>query len=111
MEAGAQMVFSWAATGGLRHDLHAERKNASEGPSEQSFDTRDRRHGNGAYAAPFAGAHGWYWENPGGEAIKVRLTTAGFYTGAIEIRSDRTRHPHSPQAPDVLPMAPAASTP
>ena len=111
METGAAMVYSWTATGGLRHDMHAERRSTREGPTEQSFDTADRRLGNGSYAAPFAGVHGWYWENPGGETIKVRLTTAGFYTGAVEIRSDRTRHPHALQGPDALPRAAAASSP
>lgn len=110
MEQGASMLFAWTATGGLRHDMHAERaKGAGEGPAEESFDKQDRKQGTGSYAAPFTGIHGWYWENPGGEAIKVRLTTAGFYSGAIEIRSDRSRHPHALQAPESLPAA--AGTP
>jgi hypothetical protein len=111
MEQGASMLFAWTATGGLRHDMHAERaKGAGEGPAEESFDKQDRRQGTGSYAAPFTGIHGWYWENPGGEAIKVRLTTAGFYSGAIEIRSDRSRHPHKLQVSESLP-ATALGTP
>jgi len=35
-----------------------------------------------------------YWENPGGTPIKIHLTSAGFYTSAIEIHSNRTRYPH-----------------
>ena len=35
--------------------------------------------------------HGWYWENPGSDPITIRLTSSGFYSAAVEIRSDRTR--------------------
>jgi len=32
MEEGASMLFAWTATGGLRHDMHAERAKGSEIP-------------------------------------------------------------------------------
>jgi hypothetical protein len=54
MEQGASMLFAWTATGGLRHDMHAERaKGAGDGPAEESFDKQDRKQGTGSYAAPF----------------------------------------------------------
>jgi hypothetical protein len=93
LEKGAVMLYSWSATATVIHDFHGD----PEGGGEQaavSHEKKSRRDANGEFTAPFAGIHGWYWENPGGESITVNLTTAGFYTSAIEIRSDRTRKIH-----------------
>ena len=94
LEKDATMLYSWTATAGASMTSTARGHRARPtGPAEESFDKQERRQANGSYTAPFPGIHGWYWENPGGEAVKVRLTTAGFYTAATEIRSDRSRHP------------------
>jgi hypothetical protein len=89
LEQGATMLFSWRASGDVMHDLHGVPD--GEGTTEQSFDPRPRRQADGSFAAPFTGIHGWYWENPGGDTITVRLTTSGFYTAAHEFSFDRTR--------------------
>ena len=92
LEKGATMLYSWTATGGVVHDFHGERASTADGgPSEESFDKQDRRQASASFSAPFSGIHGWYWENPSGEPIKIQLTSAGFYTSAVEIRSDRSR--------------------
>jgi hypothetical protein len=104
MEKGATMVYSWTASSAVRHDMHGEHPADGGGePVAESFDKTDRRQAQGSFTAPFAGIHGWFWENPAGDRIKIRLTTAGFYSGAIEIRSDRTRHPRTLHTPDVVP--------
>ena len=103
LEKGAMMLYAWSATGALRHDQHGERAaGAGDEPAEESFDKEDRRQANGSLTAPFAGIHGWYWENPGAETITIRLTSAGYYTSAIEIRSDRTRRTRTLKAIDTL---------
>jgi hypothetical protein len=93
MEKGAQMLFSWTATAALLHDFHAERAGAAPdaAPIEESFDKAERSEANAGFIAPFAGIHGWFWENPGANPVTIRLTSAGFYTSAVEIRSDRSR--------------------
>lgn len=95
LEQQATMLYSWTASAPLIQDFHGERTSAGEeeeGPSEeQSYDKQNRRQANGSFAAPFAGIHGWYWENPGSDPITIRLTSSGFYSAAVEIRSDRTR--------------------
>jgi hypothetical protein len=104
MEKDATLLYSWTATAALRHDMHGERvAGATDGPPEQSFDKQDRRQAHGSLTAPFAGIHGWYWENPGGETITIRLTSAGYYTSAVEIRSDRTRRTRTLRTIDTLP--------
>jgi hypothetical protein len=83
---------SWKSTATVVHDLHGE-KDSARGEAV-SFEKKERRQGSGAFTAPFAGIHGWYWENPGGETITLTVRSAGFYTEALEFRSDRTRRAH-----------------
>jgi hypothetical protein len=93
LEKGASMLYSWTASSNLIHDMHGE-ENGVEPVSAVSFEKRNRQQGSGTFTAPFSGIHGWYWENPGGDPVTIRLKTAGFYSSALEIRSDRTRRTH-----------------
>jgi hypothetical protein len=104
LEQDATMVYSWTASSPVLQDFHGERAGAAENgaPAEESFDKRDREAADGSFTAPFAGIHGWYWENAGGEPVTVRLTTSGFYTAAVEIRSDRTRTARTLRTLDTL---------
>jgi hypothetical protein len=92
LEKGASMLYSWTASSDLIHDMHGESE--AEGDDAVSFEKRNRQQGSGTFTAPFAGIHGWYWENPGGENVTIRMKSAGFYSTALEIRSNRTRRPH-----------------
>ena len=111
LQKGATMLYSWTATGGLLHDFHGERAvdAVDGGPAEESFDKQDRRQANGSLTAPFSGIHGWYWENPGADPITIRLTSAGYYTAGIEIRSDRTRRTRTLRTLETLPPLPGPS--
>jgi hypothetical protein len=93
LEQGATMLYSWTASAPVIHDFHGERSSGASdgGPAEVSFDGQDRRQASGSFTAPFSGIHGWFWENPGGESIHIRLTSSGFYSSALEIHSDRSR--------------------
>ena len=101
LEKGAAMVFSWRASGDVMHDFHGDPE-GQPSTSAQSFDKRPRRQADGSFAAPFTGIHGWYWENPGGETITVRVTTAGYYTSAHQFRFDRTRTTREVRALDTI---------
>jgi hypothetical protein len=90
IEQGGAMVFSWEASRPVIYDFHSEPDGAPEGYAE-SFDKAETAQAHGTYTAPFSGIHGWFWENPGADAVTIRLTSAGFYTSAVEIRSDRSR--------------------
>jgi hypothetical protein len=111
LEQGASMAYSWAASAPVLQDFHGDRAGGGQDglPAEESFDKRDRQAADGSFTAPFAGIHGWYWENAGGEPVTVRLTTSGFYTGAVEIRSDRTRTARTLRTLDTLVPAGAVS--
>jgi hypothetical protein len=93
LEKGASMLYSWTASSSLIHDMHGESEISGNG-SAVSFEKRDRDRGTGALTAPFSGIHGWYWENPTGDKVTIRIRSAGFYSGALEIHSNRTRRTH-----------------
>ena len=94
---GAVMLYTWSATAAVIHEFHGDPDSNPDAPA--SFEKKDRRQASAAFTAPFAGIHGWYWENPGAEPVTITLTSAGFYTSAIELRSDRTRRVHELRAP------------
>lgn len=98
LEEGASMIFAWTASAAVIHDFHGEPDAGPKG-AETSYDKRDASQANGSFVAPFTGIHGWYWENPGGDRITVKIASAGFYNAAMEFRFDGTRQRH-----DVMPL-------
>ena len=97
----ATMLFEWVADGDVVHDFHGVPDGAPSS-AEQSYDKQARRRADGTFTAPFTGIHGWYWENPGGETVRVRVTTSGFYTSAREFRFDGTRIARDVRPLDVI---------
>ena len=92
LEAGASMVYSWQSSAVLSYDFHGQPDGAA-GRFAESFDIGDSDQGHGSYAAPFAGIHGWYWENKGTTQVTINLSSAGFYGHAYEGR-DRVNGTH-----------------
>lgn len=78
MDLDASMVFSWIATGEVYYDMHAEPAGLGEEYAE-SFEQGNAERQMGTFHAPFAGIHGWFWENRSGRTVEVKLYTAGFY--------------------------------
>lgn len=85
LDLDAPMVFSWLADGEVYYDMHAEPAGLGEEYVE-SFEQgiADRR--MGSYHAPFAGIHGWFWENRSSRTVLVRLFSAGFYQTSTVFR-------------------------
>lgn len=104
LQKGASMFFSWTASSNIVHDFHGDPDGAPSG-SSQSYDKQPRRRADGGFTAPFSGIHGWFWENPGGETVTVKVTTAGFYTGAQEFRYDGTRQPREIRTLDTIALS------
>ena len=85
---GDALLYSWTATVPVNYELHAEPDGAPTGYAE-SFEKRNgSTAASGTLTAPFAGIHGWYWENPGETPITVTLSAAGFYTMSHEFRKN-----------------------
>ena len=80
MALGDRMMFSWSAEGGvLNFDMHGEALNAAKDEFTSYWKGRDETEGHGAFEAPFAGTHGWYWRNRGDVPVTVRMKTSGYY--------------------------------
>jgi len=85
----AGMVFSWTASTTVVHEFHGD---PDTNPNDvQSYDKSNKSSASGSFAAPVTGIHGWFWENPSGERVTIKLTSAGFYSHAVEFHSDKTQ--------------------
>ena len=89
LEPGATMLYTWTATGEVNFDFHTEPAGLPPSASD-SFERGTASEGRGSYTAPYAGIHGWFWENDEEEVVTVTVTTAGFYSAAKEFRDDGT---------------------
>jgi hypothetical protein len=110
LRKGASMAYAWTATAPVVVDFHGEGTGllTDNAPSSQSYEKQNGRNASGSFAAPFTGIHGWYWENTGSEPVTVRVTSAGFFTSAVEIRSNGTRRTRDVRSIDEL-QTPAAT--
>jgi hypothetical protein len=87
LDKGDALLYSWSATAPVNYELHAEPDGAPRGYA-QSYEKRPGvNQASGTLTAPFAGIHGWYWENTGGQEVTVTLRAAGFYTISHEFRN------------------------
>lgn len=80
MAAGERLVYSWTATGnGVDVDMHGEAADGTGG--DRSYQAGEfQTSGHGAFEAPMAGNHGWFWQNLNDDPVTVTVKTAGFYT-------------------------------
>ncbi len=108
LEPGATMLYTWTATGEVNFDFHTEPAGLPPSASD-SFERGTASEGRGSYTAPYAGIHGWFWENDEEEVVTVTVTTAGFYSAAKEFRDDGTTAEHPVQ--DLIPPPTAAPVP
>jgi hypothetical protein len=79
MKAGQAIVYSWLSdNGNVYYDFHGEPPDNPKGSQTYKKD-EELRGANGAFVAPFAGVHGWYWVNLTAQRIKITLKISGFY--------------------------------
>ncbi len=89
---GAGMAFAWKASASVRHDFHGE---PDENPDDVvSYDESEKDGANGSFVAPMTGIHGWFWENTGPEAVRVKVVSSGFYTYSMEFHADGSKNRH-----------------
>ena len=100
----AEMLFSWSADGNVLQDFHGD-PDGGDKDATQSYDKQPRRRSDGSFTTPFSGIHGWYWENPGGETVTVKLATAGFYTAAHQFTMTGKREERQLRALDSIPIS------
>ena len=80
MQVGERMMFTWVAEGGaVNFDMHGEALGAAQDEFTSYWKGRSETSGHGAFQAPFAGTHGWFWRNRGTAPVTVRVRTSGYY--------------------------------
>lgn len=79
LEKDVSLGFEWETNGTKLHfDFHGEPKGDKTGYFK-SFKLATDNKSSGTLTTPFAGSHGWYWENKTREPVKVILKTKGDY--------------------------------
>jgi len=86
LDKGEALLYSWKTTVPVNYELHAEPDGAPRGYA-QSYEKSQATGQSGTLTAPFAGIHGWYWENTTDNEITLSLTTAGYYNMSHEFRA------------------------
>ena len=80
LEGGAAMLYEWKATEPVSFDFHTEREGSPD--ASDTFEKGEASEQRGAYVAPYAGIHGWYWKNNTDRDVTITLTSTGFYPSA-----------------------------
>lgn len=84
LDRGAAMLYEWKATESVSFDFHTEREGNPD--ASDTFEKGDASEKRGAYIAPYAGIHGWYWKNNTERDVTITLTSTGFYSSAKVFR-------------------------
>ena len=87
MDLDAPLVFTWSSNAELYYDMHAEPAGLGEEYAE-SYEQGNATEKTGSYHAPFAGIHGWFWENRSSQDVTVKLYSAGFYHSSTVFTSN-----------------------
>ncbi|MBX3706957.1 MAG: hypothetical protein KF911_10055 [Pseudomonadales bacterium] len=82
------LLFAWRADGELIAELHGEPDTGSAGRA-QAFQSVRSSARQGSLRVPFAGWHGWYWENRSGATVRLDLEVYGFTGRVREYRGGR----------------------
>lgn len=77
VDAGQGFAFHWTATGSLLMGMHGEPAIASGALTLYGVGANQRQ-GSGLLVAPFAGKHGWYWQNQSSDNVTVKVSVTGF---------------------------------
>ena len=88
LDKGESLLYSWQATAGVNVEFHAEPDGAPKGYAETYEKQGAVERASGTLIAPFAGIHGWFWENATNQPVTVSLTAAGFYNVSHEFHKD-----------------------
>lgn len=80
MTEGQSFSFSWASENGpVFVDMHGEPPNAGDNEFTSYWKEKAQEKASGVFVAPFAGTHGWYWQNMGEEPVTIQIAVSGFF--------------------------------
>ncbi len=86
LNKGETIVYSWAANHEVYVDFHGHPPDGSPEAANypENFFVRYSEgvmtDESGSLIAPFAGEHGWFWQNLGTDPVTIQLQVSGFYS-------------------------------
>ena len=85
MAKGASYIYSWEVVGvadpeEFYTEFHGHTLAQGKAMTVSNYRKATGVSDNGVLTAPFAGVHGWYFQNQSAKPVKLRLRIAGFYT-------------------------------
>ncbi len=103
LDKGGTMIYSWTSTGPVNFDMHTEPDQGGAAASD-SFESGQATTKKGTYTAPYAGIHGWYFQNQTDKEVKIVVQTAGFYDIAKMFDESGSATDFEVQAPPPPPV-------
>jgi hypothetical protein len=88
LDKDASLIYSWKSTAPISFDFHTDPTGRPE--ASDSFEIAETTGGQGGYVAPYAGIHGWYWENATDQKKTVTVTVTGFFSSVVRYNDDGT---------------------
>ncbi len=101
---GAPLIFHWKATAQVHYDQHSHPHEGGEDLTE-SFAIGDATEQSSVYFSPFAGIHGWYWQNRTLDPVTVTIDAAGPILAAFTF-DKAGKHPR-----ELTPIAAGSAAP
>ncbi|MBM3820177.1 MAG: hypothetical protein FJW14_14330 [Acidimicrobiia bacterium] len=91
LDRGATMVYSWKVVEGanVKYDFHTVPDGKPISASER-MEAAEKNQAHGVYVAPYAGLHGWWWENSSNDIATIRINASGFFTEAVMFAPEPT---------------------
>lgn len=85
LEQSKVIVFSWTVDRGQVYvDFHGHNPEIGDNFWVRYKEQADATRGDGSLVAPFAGEHGWYWQNNNEFPIVISLTVTGYYDDLVD---------------------------
>ncbi len=105
MKAGGEMRYEWSSGNvAVEFDFHGETADMS---SEKSHEQGIKAAALGTFKAPFAGRHGWNWENRSPQPVTISITAWGDienFAPIIETATVSAPPPSGSDAPYLVDM-------
>ncbi|MEM1230800.1 MAG: hypothetical protein AAGI15_09705 [Pseudomonadota bacterium] len=80
------LLYRWQSSGDVIASFHGHPEDGDPEVDTVGHESLRGTGSAGTFHAPFAGLHGWFFQNRGSAPVAVTLDSAGFYTQAIEYR-------------------------
>jgi hypothetical protein len=85
LEQSKAILYSWTIDRGEVYvDFHGHNPEIGDNFWVRYKEQADATRGSGSLVAPFAGEHGWFWQNNNDFPIVITLTVTGYYEDLVD---------------------------